>query len=125
MDRDSPHLPHPAPIEAYRGGGFRFAGMSHRGAILVLPDGIWASPVRTVEDIDPATLALVAETQPPVQMLLIGGGRDPWTAPAELRAWGREAGFSIEAMGTGAAVRTYNILLDEQRRFAALMIPLD
>ena len=37
----------PAPIEAYGKGGFRFAGMSHRGSLLCLPDGIWAWPVAT------------------------------------------------------------------------------
>lgn len=125
MDRASPHLPYPAPIEAYRGGGFRFADLSHRGAILVLPDGIWASPVLSAQEIDAAALALVFDTQPPVQMCLIGAGADPWLVPADLRARARAAGFSIEAMGTGAAVRTYNILLGERRRFAALIIPLD
>ena len=42
---DAPHLPRPAPIDAYGKGGFRFAGMSHRGSLLCLPDGIWAWPV--------------------------------------------------------------------------------
>ena len=26
-----------APIDAYGNGGFRFAGMSHRGSLLILP----------------------------------------------------------------------------------------
>jgi uncharacterized protein len=125
VDRNSPHLPHPAVIESYRGGGFRFGGMSHRGAILVVPDGMWASPVRSAQDIDAGALDLVFATAPPVQMCLIGAGVDPWPVPAALRAQARERGISIEAMGTGAAVRTYNILLEEQRRFAALLIPLD
>jgi len=30
-----------APIEAYGNGGFRFAGMSHRGSLLILPSGIY------------------------------------------------------------------------------------
>ena len=38
------HFPGRAPIDAYGNGGFRFAGMSHRGSILCLPSGIhgWA-----------------------------------------------------------------------------------
>jgi uncharacterized protein len=43
---DTPHLPQPAPIDAYGDGGFRFAGMSHRGSLLCFPDGIWAWPVQ-------------------------------------------------------------------------------
>ena len=42
---DRPHLPRQAPIDAHGGGGFRFAGMSHRGSLLCLPDGIWAWPI--------------------------------------------------------------------------------
>ena len=53
------HLPQAAPIEAYGNGGFRFAGMSHRGSLLCLPDGIWAWPVQRPEDINEQSLALV------------------------------------------------------------------
>ena len=55
---DAPHLPHPAPIEAYGNGGFRFAGMSHRGSLLCLPSGIWAWAARS-RRIDEAALAPV------------------------------------------------------------------
>jgi uncharacterized protein len=124
VDRDSPHLPHAAPIEFFRNGGFRFAGMSHRGAILCLPDGMWASPVRSPAEVDAETLDLVFATAPPVQMCIIGTGADPWLMPTELRVRARAAGFSIEAMTTPAAVHTYNLLIEEGRRVAALMIPL-
>ena len=42
---EAPHLPRQALIDAHGGGGFRFAGMSHRGSLLCLPDGIWPWPV--------------------------------------------------------------------------------
>ena len=42
MPSDAPHLPRSAPIDAYGKGGFAFAGMSHRGSLLCLPDAIWA-----------------------------------------------------------------------------------
>ncbi len=122
MDRDSPHLPTPAPIETYRGGGFRFAGMSHRGSLLCLPDGMWASAVRTPADIDESALRFVFDCAPPVEVCVIGAGRDPWMVPPLLRARCRAAGFPIEGMTTAAAVHTYNILLEERRRVAALLI---
>ena len=53
---DAPHLPSPAPIDAYGNGGFRFAGMSHRGSLLCLPDGIWAWPVKDVTELTEAAL---------------------------------------------------------------------
>ena len=49
---DAPHLPRPAPIEAYGKGGFAFADMSHRGSLLCLPDGIWAWPTTSPAEID-------------------------------------------------------------------------
>jgi uncharacterized protein len=124
VDRASPHLPYAAPIEFFRNGGFRFGGMSHRGALLCVPDGMWASSVHSTADIDVAALDLVFSTVPPVQMCIIGAGADPWLVPPDLRARAREVGFSMEGMTTVAAVHTYNLLVEEGRRVAALMIPL-
>ena len=125
MDRDSPHLPNPAPIDSYRGEGFRFGGMSHRGSLLIVPDGMWASAAKAPADIDEAALRLVFDCAPPVSLCIVGAGRDPWMAPPALRARCRAAGFAIEGMTTPTAVHTYNILLDEGRRFAALLIALE
>ena len=58
---DAPHLPRPAPIDAYGDGGFRFAGMSHRGSLLCFPDGIWAWPVHNVTDLTEAALSAAFE----------------------------------------------------------------
>ncbi len=125
MDRDSPHLPHAAQIEAYGKGGFRFAGMSHRGSLLCLPDGIWPCPAAGPQDINEASFALVFAGLPPVGHCLIGAGRDPWFLPKELRAGFADHGIAVECMTTGAAVRTYNILVAEGRRVAALLIAVD
>ena len=57
LGADAPHLPTPAPIEAYGNGGFRFAGMSHRGSLLCFPDGIWAWPVAALADLSEDALA--------------------------------------------------------------------
>ncbi len=35
------HFPGRAPIDAYGNGGFRFAGMSHKGSLLCLPSGVY------------------------------------------------------------------------------------
>jgi uncharacterized protein len=125
VDRDSPHLPHAAEIEAYGKGGFRFGGMSHRGSLLCVPDGIWPCPAGGPQDIDEASLALVFAATPPVEHCLIGSGRDPWLLPRPLAARFAERGIAVETMTTGAAVRTYNILMGERRRIAALLIAVD
>jgi uncharacterized protein len=128
MNPADPHLPRPAPIDAYGSGGFRFAGMSHRGSLLCLPNGIWASPVASVSEIDEAALVRALNPAIPdatIDHFLIGTGRDLVPMPAPLRDAFRARRITLESMSTGAAVRTYNILLGEGRRIGALLLAVD
>jgi uncharacterized protein len=122
---DKPHLPRPAPIEAYGNGGFRFAGMSHRGSLLCFPDGIWAWPVTRVVELTAAALEPVFSRADSFDFFLIGGGDDPFRLAEPLRAQFSTVSLSVDAMPTGAAVRTYNILLAENRRVGAALIAVD
>ena len=120
-----PHLPRPAPIDAYGNGGFRFAGLSHRGSLLCFPDGIWAWPVGRVADLTAASLAAVFARADRLDMFLIGGGKDPWLLPAALRQQFRDHSIAVDPMTTAAAVRTWNILIGERRRAGAALIAVD
>jgi uncharacterized protein len=116
------HFPGRAPIEAYGNGGFRFADMSHRGSILCLPSGIhgWQpaeSQRLTLADAD----RILAEADG-IEILIVGTGADLKPLPAEIRAAFREKGISADPMSTGAAVRTYNVLLAEDRAVAAALV---
>jgi uncharacterized protein len=119
------HLPRAAPIDAYGSGGFTFAGMSHRGSLLCLPDGIWTWPVADVRDITTASLEMVFVRAEDLHVFLIGAGRDPWRIPNRLRDRFRAAGISVDAMTTGAAAQTYNILLGENRLVGAALIAVE
>ena len=125
LTADSPHLPVPAPIDAYGNGGFRFGGMSHRGSLLCLPDGIWAWPVNRIGDLTLAALQPALARGEALDVFLIGVGRDPWPLPERLRTRFRDLGVSVDTMATGAAVRTYNILLAENRRVGAGLIAVE
>jgi uncharacterized protein len=125
VDAATRHLPHPAPIEAYGNGGFRFADMSHRGSLLCLPQGIWASGVKTPDEIDMAVLALALAPDAAIDHFIIGSGATSFRPDAALREAFRARRVALEAMTTGAAVRTYNILLGERRRIGALLIAVD
>ena len=119
---DAPHLPRPAPIEAYGNGGFRFGGMSHRGSLLCFPDGIWAWRVNGLAEMNEAALEPVFARAAALDVFLIGTGPDLSVLPQALRARFRELSLSADTMATGAAVRTYNILLAENRRVGAGLI---
>jgi uncharacterized protein len=123
--RDAPHLPRLATIDAYGKGGFAFAGLSHRGSLLCLPDGIWAWPVAAPAEIDAAALDPVFAGASTIELFVLGAGRDPWIMSADLRGRFRERGIVVEVMATGPAVRTFNILLGERRRVAAGLIAVD
>ncbi len=119
------HFPGRAPIDAYGNGGFRFADMSHRGSLLCLPSGIhgWA-PVAYSDLALEHFEKVLAEAQD-IEVLLLGMGDGMRVVPKELRAVFKEAGISVDPMSTGAAVRTYNILLSESRAVAAALIAVE
>ena len=119
------HYPRRAPVDAYGAGGFRFADMSHRGSILCVPSGIYAwapedGAALTVEAFD----RVVVEAGE-IELLLVGTGRSlvPLQDPVVARL--REAGVRSEVMPTGAAVRTFNVLLSEERKVAAGLLAVD
>ncbi len=121
--RNAGFLPGGHAIEGYGKGGFRFAGMSHRGSILALPSGIYAWSAVVPADIDIDSLApLLAEPPGAVEHLLVGTGLDLVPLSPALREGLRAAGIRAEPMATGAAARTYPILLGEKRRVAAALL---
>jgi uncharacterized protein len=119
---DIPHLPRPAPIEAYGKGGFAFADMSHRGSLLCLPDGIWAWPVVKPAEIDEDSLTRVFKAANSIDTLIVGTGTEVWVPPSGLREALRAVRVVLDPMQTGPAIRTYNIMLGERRRVAAALI---
>ncbi len=115
-------LPGRHQLEAYGNGGFRFGGMSHRGSILALPSGVRAWPVRSVSEIDEAALAPIIAEAEAIEILLLGTGAQPSFIEESVRAPLAAVGIRLDAMQTGAAARTYNVLVAEDRRVAAALI---
>ena len=109
-------------IERYAASGFRVSGVIYHGPILVFPDLTLAWGAVSARDVTAEALAPVIE-HGGVQILLLGLGRSTSAVPAALRTALRTAGIALEAMDTGAACRTYNVLVAEDRRVAAALIP--
>lgn len=112
-------------IDAYGNGGFRFAEMSHKGSLLVLPSGVYDwSPV-AFEEVTVASFAPVLAEHNELEFLLFGTGEEQRFPPDDMRRAFDEAGLGLEVMSTGAACRTFNVLLAEQRRVAAAFIAVN
>ncbi len=118
-------FPGRAPIDAYGNGGFRFAGMSHRGSIMALPSGIEAWPVTEIAGVTPECLSRMIAEADAIEILLVGTGAAMTPLPVDARTILEQAGLYFDLMATGAAVRTFNVLLSEERAVAAALIAVD
>ena len=114
-------------IDAYGGGRFNFAGMQRVGAILATPKGVRALEALSLDDLDEAALAPLfadlAEAPKSIEFVVVGAGASLRRLPRPLADRLRAAGLGHEAMATGPAVRQYNVMLQEGRRVAAILLP--
>lgn len=117
--------PQQVQIDAYGNGGFRFAGLSHRGSLLCLPTGMHAWPVTAPAELTIEALAPVFEVAGQLDVLLIGLGPDIVRLDAGIRDALKARGIIVEAIATGGAVRTYNVLLAEDRAVGAALISVE
>jgi len=112
-------------IDSYGEGRFRISGVVHVGSVLVMPGRVEPWPVAEAAMVTFAFLGPITRHEPPLEILLVGCGKSFGPAPAELRVALRQAGVALEWMDTGAACRTFNVLLAEERRVAAALIAID
>lgn len=128
MSRPEPRYdgfyPGRAPIDSYGNGGFRFAGMSHKGGLLLLPGGIKSWPIADPADVTLESLEPLVSERQAIEVFLYGSGATQVFPPRALREALAERGLYIEPMSTGAAARTYNLLLAESRAVAAALLPV-
>jgi uncharacterized protein len=112
-------------IQGYGGGGFTVGGSRYQGGVLVFPHRILAWPVPSVSNLTLASLGPVIEVAAEVQILVVGCGKRFEPPPQSLVAELRRSGIGVEWMDTGAACRTFNVLLLEDRSVAAALIAVD
>lgn len=110
-------------IESYGPSSFRVSGVAYEGAILVFPAATekWPGVTRFADLTRDSFAGVIAHGG--VEILLVGCGPRMEPMPRELRAHLRAAGIVVDTMDTGAACRTYNVLLAEDRRVAAALLP--
>jgi len=110
-------------IESYGDGGFRLTDSKHQGSIRIMPhSGVEDIDCASFDDLDRELLAPFMEAKDELEIVLIGTGEKQKFPSLELRQWFMQAGLALEFMDTGAACRTFNVLVSEDRRVAALLI---
>ena len=90
-----------------------------------MPNKVISWSVREFSEINGSTLLPHINTNINVDLLLLGCGTSMWQLSKSLKKSLDEIEITVEAMSTGAAVRTYNVLTGEKRRVAAALISVE
>lgn len=112
------------PIDGYGDGAFRIGGLVHHGSILLLPERVIEWPVTDLISVTVEDFSEIIIRKDQIEFVLIGYGTDVSPLPTKVRGLLEAAGIGIEYMNSGAAARTYNILIAEGRRMAAAIIAI-
>ncbi len=111
-----------ALVKGYGEGGFRIGPGRHHGSVLIVNGTVYAIPVDDVAQLTQVHLEPVLTANPAIELLLIGTGAKLLLPPKEIHNICQDVGVSMDPMDTGAAARTYNVLLLEARRVSALLL---
>ncbi|WP_295453523.1 Mth938-like domain-containing protein [uncultured Thiodictyon sp.] len=110
-------------IQAYGPEGIRIGGRTYRGGLIITPGRIitdWG-PVDAAA-LNGAHLQALVDLNP--ELIVLGTGpTQVFGNPSLYRAL-MQRRIGVEWMDTGAACRTYNILMAEGRRVVAGLLPL-
>ncbi len=109
-------------INSYGDGGFRVSGVRYEGSVLIRPEKTSSWPVGDIAALELDSLSALLDEASGMDILLIGCGEAMVFIEEDIRAAFRAKWVVIDAMSTGAAVRTYNVLLLERRQVAAALI---
>ncbi|MCY3754422.1 MAG: Mth938-like domain-containing protein [Alphaproteobacteria bacterium] len=112
-------------VESYGGGCFRISGAVWTSSVLLRPDAVLSWSVADFRDLTLESLMPLTEGEDIPEILLIGCGIRAELLPRALREAIRAEGMVADAMDTGAACRTYNVLMAEDRRVAAALIAVE
>ncbi len=114
------------PIEAYGDGGFRLVKKRVEGSMFLLPDvGMFPWTPKQVSDVTPDMFSEIIAAAPTFDLLLIGSGREMQFPSRDVHDHLSSIPLHFEVMDTGAACRTYNVLLGEGRRVATALIAVE
>jgi uncharacterized protein len=110
-------------IESYDGHGFKINGAPHIGSVIIWPEDAVGWTATSLAEASAGSLDPIFAVDPRIEILLIGTGARFALVPATLKGTLQQHRIAVESMDTGAACRTYNVLMSEDRRVAAALLP--
>lgn len=112
-------------VDGYGDGGFRVKGRRYAGPVVIMENGVW--PMKLLPDglIDPVVADILDKNTPRPEIILLGTGERMMLPPKALKEALQAKNLSFDPMDSGAAARTYNVLIMEGRRVAALLLPVE
>ena len=110
-------------IQSYGDGGFKISGLDHTGGVIVTALKTRSWNLASIAGIDAKEFCAKVKCLGELNVLLLGTGSSILAPNAELRSNLQSLGISLEIMDTGAACRTFNVLVAEERLIAAALIP--
>ena len=112
-------------IQSYAGGVFRVSGQTYESAIIVTPlDTVKWDQGQAVADLVLEDFQSLIDRAGEIDVVLLGCGASIAFLRPELKKALSEKGLPVDVMDTGAACRTYNVLMAEGRRVAAALLPV-
>jgi uncharacterized protein len=111
-------------IQSYGPGRFTIDGTVYEGPVLVFADRVEPWHVADFNSLTVDSFAPIRAATPAIDVVLLGCGPKQLFLPRSLRRGRQEIGFVLDAMETGAACRTFNVLLTEDRRVCAALLPV-
>ncbi len=109
-------------IDAYGDMGFRLAGQRFEGSIILTPQGLYPWNISALGEADAASFKPITDHAGTFDFLLVGSGATFVRLPKNIVGFLTGKRIMPDFMDTGAACRTYNVLLAEDRRVAAALI---
>jgi len=107
-------------VRSYSSNGIRVGEQEIHGSCIVTADHFVNWEPASFADLRSDHLEKIFALAPDV--VLLGTGMTQRFAPAEIRAAFTARKIGLEAMDLGAACRTFNILVQEERKVAAALL---
>ena len=112
-------------IQSYAGGTFRISGVSYEEAILVFPhETFFWSEVQEFQNLTLQSFEPLLSQAGEIDVVLLGTGKVMQFFSPKIRQELSAQGLVVDVMDTGAACRTYNVLMAEGRRVVAALLPV-